>query len=313
MFISDAAAATSREVTPEGFLRVRARIGRTGLHSYRAAELGMPEGFSPEAPVRVWRPPDEVFDPASLASFAGKPVTDDHPPVMVDARNWKRYAIGHCGPAVEREGDHLVTDLLIADAGAAARAQAGAELSNGYHADFVFEPGLTPEGEAYDAIQRNIRGNHVALVDAGRCGGTCRIADAEPEGCRCEPPPVAAPPPALVVDVVVIDALVEDRLRAIEGARRMLGAGFDARGRSTADIHRLVVTRRLGAARTEGRDAVYLAAAFDALVAAHPAANPLASQVAAGSGPAPLGAAGALARRTHHLTHAWKGDAQGDS
>jgi hypothetical protein len=325
MFICDAAAATSREVTPEGFLRVRARIGRTGLHTYRAVELGNPVGFSPEARVRVWRPPAEVFDAQSRASFAGKPVTDNHPPMMVDARNWKRYAIGHCGASVEQDGDHLVTDLIIADAGAAGRAQQGAELSNGYHADFVFEPGTTPDGEAYDAVQRNIRGNHVALVDAGRCGDTCRIGDAVADAaCGCgttpeapvpeappEPPPIRLPPAA--PDAALLDALVQDHLQAVEGARRIVGPSVDTRGRGTAEIRRLVVRRKLGPARTDNRDDAYVAAAFDALLATHAPANPLASHLAGGAGLAAFDRAASLAARNHALTHAWKGEAlQGD-
>ena len=313
MFICDAAAATSREVTPEGFLRVRARIGRSGLHSYRAAELGLPPGFAPDAILRVWRPAEEVFDLASMASFRGKPVTDEHPPVMVDAANWKRYAIGHCGPDVSRdEDDHLVTDLLIADAGAAGRALAGAELSNGYHADFHFEPGTTPDGEAYDAVQRNIRGNHVALVNAGRCGDTCRVGDAAPEpACSCGPAaeraaqlPAGMPPPD------VLDALVQDRLAVLDGARRLIGPGFDGRGHGTPAIRRLAVARALGQARVENRDDAYLAAAFDALVAGHRPGNPLADHLAAGAR-APADRVGALAARNAHLANAWKSTPEG--
>jgi hypothetical protein len=180
MLIRDSAQAVAREKTREGFLRVRARIGRVGIHDYKARELGAPPDLAPEAVVRVYRPPDAVFDKASMASFADVPVTRDHPPAMVDAANWKRYAVGHTGPSVVRDGDHLATDLVITDAEAVARAESGAELSNGYWADFVFGHGLTPQGEPYDAIQQNIRGNHIALVDHGRCGPTCRIDPAAP-------------------------------------------------------------------------------------------------------------------------------------
>ena len=175
MLIHDKATPLSRRRTPEGFLQMRARIGRAGIQDYRAGEIGGPAGAASDSPVRVYRPPAEVFDPASLASFAGKPVTLDHPPAMVDSRNWKQVAVGHSGSSVERDGQHLATDLVVTDAAAVARAEAGSELSNGYWADFDFTPGLTPEGEPYDAVQRNIRGNHVALVDQGRCGPSCTI------------------------------------------------------------------------------------------------------------------------------------------
>ena len=51
------------------------------------------------------------------------------------------------------------------------------ELSCGYESQIVFDAGTTPEGEAYDAIQTNIRGNHLAIVGRGRAGSECRIGD----------------------------------------------------------------------------------------------------------------------------------------
>jgi hypothetical protein len=46
-----------------------------------------------------------------------------------------------------------------------------AELSVGYYARLDDAPGTTPEGETYDAIQREIRGNHLALLPAGQARG----------------------------------------------------------------------------------------------------------------------------------------------
>ena len=330
MLIRDVAAATSKEVTPEGFLRVRARIGRSGLHDYRAAELGRPQGFAPRDLVRVYRPPEEVFDAASMASFGAKPVTLDHPPGMVDASNWRRYAIGQSGHAVTREGDHLATDLLIADQGGIERALAGAELSNGYVADFIFEPGETPEGDPYDAVQRSIRGNHIALVDAGRCGASCRIGDADPCGCGTHAAETegdlrrqlaaleAAHAQALeakdgalaalaaqLPDAATLDALVAERASVVEAARRALGPSFDPAGRSTADIRRLAVVQMLGPDRVRDRGDAYVTAAFDALASARPAGNPLAAQLAAGERSS-VGSRDALDARNRHLTSAWR-------
>ena len=175
MLVHDQATPLAQKRTPEGFLHIKARIGRAGLQDYKAGEIGGPAGAPHEANVRVYRPPEEVFDPASLASFAGKPVTLEHPPAMVDSGNWKQFAVGHSGGSVTRDGDHIATDLVVTDAAAVDKARAGSELSNGYWADFDFTPGLTPEGEPYDAVQRKIRGNHIALVDQGRCGPSCTV------------------------------------------------------------------------------------------------------------------------------------------
>ena len=37
--------------------------------------------------IRVLRRDEDVFKPESMASFSKKPVTDDHPPTMVDSEN----------------------------------------------------------------------------------------------------------------------------------------------------------------------------------------------------------------------------------
>lgn len=337
MLIHDSAAATSRALTPEGFLRVRARIGRSGLHLYRADELGNPAGFAPDDTIRVYRSPDEVFGAPSMASFSAKPVTDDHPPAMVDATNWKRYAVGQSGPEVVRDGDHLATDLLITDADAVKRVEAGAQLSNGYLADFDFTPGTTPEGEAYDAVQSNIRGNHIALVAAGRCGDTCRVGDRSGADCGCRPAPLTAVTvdglaievasasaatldqlrerieakdaaiaalTARMADAGSLDALVADRVLVIERAKSVLGAAFDPRGLATGEIRRAVVGRCLGPDMA-GRSETYVFAAFDALGAMDASRNPLARHLAAtvhGGGEA------ARRARDRFLSEAWKGE-----
>ncbi len=354
MFVHDQATPLSRRRTPEGFLHLMARIGRAGLQDYKAGEIGGPPGAAPDTNVRVYRPPDEVFDPASLASFAGKPVTSDHPPSMVDSANWKQFAVGHAGQTVAQDGDHVATDLVITDAGAVARAEAGAELSNGYWADFHFAPGLTSEGEPYDAVQRNIRGNHIALVDAGRCGPTCTVgtdalaADAAVRDCGCaetrrivldgveiEVGLVAAAAitrlqaahgralalrdgeiatlRVAVPDAERLDVLLCERAEVIDAARRVLGERFDTRALPTAAIRRAAVERLLGPERLGGRSDDYVAAAFDAVLAASKnPANPLAAHLASGLRDGTTSRGSALAARDHYLTHAWKGDSNGD-
>jgi hypothetical protein len=107
-----------------------------------------------------------------------KPVTSDHPSVAVTADNWKQHAKGVVGKAL-RDGEHLAFDLVLMDAALIAEVESGKrELSNGYACDLAFEDGQAADGTAYQAVQRHIRGNHVAVVDAGRAGPECRIGDA---------------------------------------------------------------------------------------------------------------------------------------
>jgi hypothetical protein len=172
---------SDRTYTDEGYLIVPARIARTGVQEYYAGEMGLKDREVTDT-VRVYRPASEVFSSDSLGSFSSKPVTDNHPPVLLDAKNTKTYAVGFCEPDIVKDGDYVKAVLHITDSAAIERVKSGkVELSNGYTSKIEWTPGVTSSGEAYDAIQTDIRGNHIAIVDAGRCGAACRIADSKPE------------------------------------------------------------------------------------------------------------------------------------
>jgi hypothetical protein len=183
LFLRDRLALTTkRKYTDEGFLVVPSRISRTGIQQYYARELDLKDR-EPDEIIKVYRPPEEVFKEESLQSFANKPITDDHPPELVDASNSKKYSVGHSGHEVSEDGMFAATELFVTDAEAVKKIEEGkVELSNGYTSDIVWETGTTPDsGEQYDAIQRNIKGNHIAIVERGRAGNSCRISDKDPE------------------------------------------------------------------------------------------------------------------------------------
>lgn len=151
---------------PNGFVRAEGYLTRSGIFVYRDGQGNT---------VRELRPPEEVMHPEALASFALVPVTNDHPSELLTADNAKQYAVGSVSESVVPEGDKVRASLMITDAAAIEALDAGkSELSCGYTADVMQEAGVW-QGQPYDAIQRNIRGNHVALVDAGRAGPACAI------------------------------------------------------------------------------------------------------------------------------------------
>lgn len=151
----------------DGRVRVDAYLTRTGVFEYRDANGGVR---------REYRPATEVFKADSVASFADSPLTDDHPPEMVNAGNWKNHAVGHLSGAPRQDGAHVAATIVVSDASTIAKMDAGkVQLSCGYECDLDPRPGQTPDGERYDAIQTNIRGNHVALVDVGRAGPSARV------------------------------------------------------------------------------------------------------------------------------------------
>lgn len=168
MFFDDLKTTGKTRITKDGYLVAVAKVARTGIQEYLGSELGLDKEI-----VRVMRPESEVFHKDSLASFVGKPMTNDHPSESVTAETWKRDAIGAIGEEVMRDGDYIRVPLIMMDAAAIEDYKAGKrELSMGYEADIEFV-----EHADYDAIQKNIRINHIALVDKGRAGGA-KIGDA---------------------------------------------------------------------------------------------------------------------------------------
>lgn len=178
MFLSDKInIGTKRVYSDEGFLQVPACISRIGVQTYTAIEMGLSDR-DPKDVIRVFRPEEEVFAEESMLSFASKPVTDNHPPEAVTSKNSKKFTVGHSVPEVTHDNKFVNTTLHILDAATIAKIESGkVELSNGYSADIDWVAGISPDGEQFDAIQRNIKGNHIAIVDRGRAGPTCSLAD----------------------------------------------------------------------------------------------------------------------------------------
>ena len=163
---------------PEGYLLcLNVPVARTGTQEYLPGELGLPAGDT--GLISVCRPPGEVFSPEAVASFEGMPVTNDHPPEGVDVTNIRALQKGHAHNVRRGSGDEsdlLLADLIITDPVliTAILEEGKREISCGYTYELCEENG--------QYIQRKIRGNHVAVVDAGRAGSRVSIRDRHPSG-----------------------------------------------------------------------------------------------------------------------------------
>lgn len=174
MNFTDAVTVAGTRRRDDGYLVADARIARTGVQSYLGSEVGKPD----MAVVKVYRPGSEVFSDDTMKSAAHRPVTNDHPSEMVTSDNWKKYSVGQTGDEVSGEGIFIRVPLMVSDEAAIKDIEAGKqELSAGYTCDLDFTAGKTPSGEEFDAIQKNIRINHVAVVQRGRAGSKVRIGD----------------------------------------------------------------------------------------------------------------------------------------
>lgn len=148
------------ERTPQGGLRVPANLTRTGVFVYTRADGSQ---------VRELRHPDEVFNADSLSTLAGAPVTELHPSAPVRPNNWRDVSVGHVSEDVKHDTKFVSSKLMIQDATTIEKVEredsdprALRELSCGYSCRIDETPGSF-NGERYDAVQRNIRYNHVAL------------------------------------------------------------------------------------------------------------------------------------------------------
>ena len=159
--------------TPEGYLICRnVQIGRIGEQDYLGQELNLNDKY--DEIVKVYRLPDDVFDKAAMASFEGKPFTDNHPQEHVTVDNASMYSKGHI-QNIRRDGDYLVGDIIVMDPNVISmiKNDLKREISLGY--DCYYEPYL----DGYR--QTRIRGNHVAIVNKGRAGSHVCIKDHKPE------------------------------------------------------------------------------------------------------------------------------------
>lgn len=168
---------TKRTYTDEGFLLVPGRVARTGTQEYLASELGLTDR-QPNDIVIVHRPESSVFEQESLDSYLSADITVEHPVVMVDADTHNLVSVGVVRGPGKRDGDFVTVDLMIKSRDAINAVESGkVQLSAGYTA--IYDE--APEDSPYDFIQREIRVNHVALVDRARAGAQARLFDNKPE------------------------------------------------------------------------------------------------------------------------------------
>lgn len=155
-------------LTDEGYIRANAVVTRTGILKYLNADGTVR---------RELRHPDDVWLADSISSMELIPITNNHPPEkLVSAENAKRLAIGYTGESIKKDGDLILSNLVITDQeGVDAVTKHGRKgLSLGYTVDLEMQPG-NYKGEKYDARQRNIKYNHLAIVDRPRAGDEARI------------------------------------------------------------------------------------------------------------------------------------------
>lgn len=166
----------TRYRTPDGYLYCEGvKIASTKPLLYRGEEM---RNVKPQfGMVLMNRDADVLFSEETIASFQGKPITNSHPPQLVNPKTWKEKSVGvvlnpRRGEGIV-DGDFLIADFLITDEKTIKEIEdKKVEVSCGYDQDHEqLKPGL--------GRFTRITGNHVALVERGRCGAACAIGDEE--------------------------------------------------------------------------------------------------------------------------------------
>ena len=150
--------------TEEGYLIDHPIVTSVGIFEYTN-----PDGSTR----RELRLPEDVFAPESLASYKGKPIIITHDAGYVDKGNVEEETIGTILSEGYQDGDNVRAEIIIHNTDA--MKQCGLrELSLGYNLRLEETPGVW-EGQPYDAIQRDIVINHLALVGQARAGEQARL------------------------------------------------------------------------------------------------------------------------------------------
>ncbi len=155
-------------------------IARSGILEYAGSSIS-PE-LDPDIIYKVWRPESELNNPETIESFRLVPWFSRHEMVGEGFAAPEHVGVqGVTGEEVYFDESDKTLKSTIKAFGSALKGmidQGIKDLSIDMTCDWVIQGGVTPDGEPYDVIQTNIRGNHLASVLEGRAGKGVAVMDA---------------------------------------------------------------------------------------------------------------------------------------
>ncbi len=170
--------ATVRKIDVDGRMHVEvSNISKATVNPYRGDEIPDWEalGLDPNRIYFLLRDPEELARAAP--TFNNIPLLSKHIPVSA-AEPQKEFVVGATGSNASYQAPYLKNSLVVWDAVAIAliESEEQKELSSAYRYRADMTPGVY-EGVAHDGVMRDIRGNHVALVEVGRAGPDVVVGD----------------------------------------------------------------------------------------------------------------------------------------
>ena len=173
---------SARSIDADGRLHVsKTNISKANVCPYFGREIPNWQelGLDGDKVYRLYRDPEELAKGAS--TFNNLPILNKHIRVTVEEPK-KENVVGSIGSDVSFDEQYLKASLCVWDAPAIAgvESEKQCELSAAYYYRADMTPGTAPDGEAFDGVMRDIKGNHLALVEAGRAGPDVYVADSDP-------------------------------------------------------------------------------------------------------------------------------------
>lgn len=172
-------AVTARQTDLNGFITIKGNpISKEGVFEYSGAQIGHSDA---NRIFKVYRPAEELADPDCIESFKLLPFINEHTMLGSEEHGFtppeRKGVEGMIGEDVYFDAPYLRGTLrIVSESLKNALASGKVELSPGYRCVYEMTPGVF-NGERYDAIQRQIRGNHLALVEEGRTGPDVAVLD----------------------------------------------------------------------------------------------------------------------------------------
>lgn len=171
---------TERVYDNNGFFKSKSNpIARSGILEYAGSSIS-PE-LEQDRIYKVWRPDSELNNPETIESFRLVPWFTRHEMAGDSFTDAEKIGIqGVTGEEVYFDESDKTLKSTIKAFGSALRKlidKGIKELSIGMTCDWLIESGVTKDGQKYDVIQKNIRGNHLASVKEGRAGKDIAVMD----------------------------------------------------------------------------------------------------------------------------------------
>jgi hypothetical protein len=171
--------AGARSYDQDGRLHVQfSHISKACVNPYRGNEIPGADalGLDPGRVYQLLRDPEELA--RSAPTWNGLPLLIKHTPLTANDHD-RDVVVGALGGDAAFRAPYLDNSLTVWDGQAIAGIESGQQrqLSGGYHYKADMTPGVW-NGVNYDGVMREIRGNHVALVETGRAGNDVMVMDA---------------------------------------------------------------------------------------------------------------------------------------